>query len=891
VRYRFKASLLWREMFCALVALANVALGAQPLEPLAVARSLEANLLLLEVRLDGFVLTDTLYAYQDGSEVLLPLGELARLLTLAIRVQAKEGRADGFVVTEERAFGLNLAQALVGYDGREVRFEPRQARVMDEDIYVVSSALSQWLPIDFKFDIKSLQLQVQPRVTLPVQARLARERSAMRLKRPNRTPDDPGYPRLLAPNEGLSRPFIDQTLGADARFGSGSQQFHSAYTAYLTADVLGLEGAAYFNAKQGQKDPDYRWTLARNEPEGTLLGALRAKSFTLGSIQVPTVVNVMGISPTGLGAMVSNRPLDQPSTFDRQSLRGDLPPGWDVTLYFNEALVGFQQSRGDGLYAFDDLALSYGRNDFELVFNGPLGQMRTERKSFTLDQSALKPSEFLYSLAQHQADNGESRSFAKFDIGLSKQLTGSATLIRLPRPAGPTSTATSDFGQLGLRAYWDGAIVSSSWTSAARGGGLGDLALATRLGNYALDVSHTQVRGDFDSDYFSVNGNPVRRRDKLRLSGTLALKGWARFPLALEAQREQFRSGARNDVVAGRLSFMLANTYITNGMSWQTSTGAGTSPASSLNGNLQLSRRLLDMGLSGQLGYTLRPAAELQTLALSADRNLANGYRVNAGVLHNLSGVGGSLVSLGLSRNFGPFALAVSGSYSSRHELVAAVQIFFALGHNPQSRKWFSEPLPLAGTGAVFARAFVDKNLNGAYDVGEELIPNAGFVINQGGRHPSVTDEQGTALLMRLPPGRYADIALDASTLEDPQWKTLTEGLRVLPRPGAVQKLDFPVVQTSDIDGTVFVTDSIGKRAIGDVQLELVNQMQEVVMRTNSSADGFYTMSQVLPGRYILRVSKVQASKFSLTQSVRSIEISPESDFISGVDVEVFMKK
>jgi hypothetical protein len=82
-------------------------------------------------------------------------------------------------------------------------------------------------------------------------------------------------------------------------------------------------------------------------------------------------------------------PADQPTSFDRHTLQGDLPPGWDVELYYNEALVGFQQSRPDGKYSFDDQPLAYGPNEFRLVFHGPLGQLRVERQSFLLEQSAV----------------------------------------------------------------------------------------------------------------------------------------------------------------------------------------------------------------------------------------------------------------------------------------------------------------------------------------------------------------------------------------------------------------------------------------------------------------------------------------------------------------------
>ena len=45
----------------------------------------------MDVRLDGAILSDGLTAYQDGPQILLPLGELARLLTLAITVQPEAG--------------------------------------------------------------------------------------------------------------------------------------------------------------------------------------------------------------------------------------------------------------------------------------------------------------------------------------------------------------------------------------------------------------------------------------------------------------------------------------------------------------------------------------------------------------------------------------------------------------------------------------------------------------------------------------------------------------------------------------------------------------------------------------------------------------------------------
>ena len=182
----------------------------------------------------------------------------------------------------------------------------------------------------------------------------------------------------------------------------------------------------------------------------------------------------------------------------------------------------------------------------------------------------------------------------------------------------------------------------------------------------------------------------------------------------------------------------------------------------------------------------------------------------------------------------------------------------------------------------------MDSNLNGRHDLNEELVPNASFIINSGSRHPSPTAEDGTAFIGRLTPGSYADIALDASTLEDPLWTSVGEGVRVLPRPGLVQMLEFPVVSTSEIDGTVYLLGKNGKRGIGDALVELVDSKGTVVMSTPSSSDGFYLLLKVMPGRYAVRISPTQASKLALTSTFeRPIEVMPEGDFISGQDLEL----
>ncbi len=862
------------------LAAAPAAEAATPRPAARSTREAEANLLVMELVLDGQVLSDSFSAYQDGPQILLPLGEMARLLTLAIAVHADQGSAAGSVLSEIRPFALNLDESKVTLSGRELSFEPRLAQVIGDDIYVSSQLLSHWLPLDLKVSLQALQVKVLPREKLPLQARLERERLAAALSGLPAN-ERVAYPLQASPIGLASVPFIDQSFGADARFGRDAPQNHTAYTAFMTGDLLGMEGSAYLLETSAKSTPDLRLTLSRHDPDGGLLGPLQARTVSLGSLVMPSVRNVMQGSPQGAGLLVSNRPLDQPTSFDRTSLRGDLQPGWDVTLYYNDTLLAYQAARADGQYAFDDLPLSFGPNEFRLVFHGPLGQLRVERQSFLLDQAQIKPGQFYYSVAQHYADSdGSVRSVAQADFGITSRLTGNLGLVR--RPDAITGRPLS-FGQAGLLGYLDQMILSGQLTGMQGGGALGELGLKTRLYGFTVDLLHTQRKGLFTNDQFSdVSGN-VSRRDEARVSGTLKTGVMPPVTVAAMAVHNVVEDSPDNNQLAVRASTMLHGTALSNSLRWQR-----TGSFSMTDGSLQLSRRVADVGLNAQLSYTLAPVARTQALALTADHSLAGGYQLNAGVLRSMDAAL-TLVSAGVSRNFGSFGLALSASYSSDRETAVGLQLFAALDRDPRTGRWSLDGLPLAGSGAVSARAFVDRNMNGRHDEGEEWVPNAGFILNGGGRHPNLTDADGVAFLSRLQPGRYADVALDTTTLEDPQWKPATPGIRVLPRPGRVEMLEFPVVSTSEIEGTVWLAEASRKRrGIGDVQLELVDAQGQVLATGISSADGYYLLHQVMPGRYRLRIAPEQALKLGLSGLLeRAVEAPPDGEFLSGQDLEV----
>jgi hypothetical protein len=844
----------------------------------------DLNLLLLEVRLDGSLLADTLSAYGLGDDLLLPLGELARLLTLGIAVDPTTRIAAGFVVRAERPFRLVMGATSVTLpDGIEA-VNPAQMRWIDNEIYVSSSLLQRWWPIDLQTNLSTLSLQVLARETLPIQARLARERDAAQLRLRGGGYLDPGFPRAPSNYRWVDVPFVDQTLGLQVgRDSTGKTVTNMTYNAYVTGDLLGMEASMFVTGTQdqgsqigSQSNPQARLTLSRNDPGANLLGPLRARSLTFGNVGLPALDNVVRAVGGGNGLVMSNRPLNQPSSYGLHTLRGNLPPGWDVTLYFNDALVGFQQSRPDGLYQFADQPLVFGSNEFRLIFNGPLGQRRIEREAFLLDDTLTKPGNFYYTAGAQRGDDASQRQTLQTDFGLAESLAASAGLVSIDLGLGAEAR---HFTNLGLRASALGMLISADHVAATGGGSLTELGVRTSLGRFSTNLTHTQL-SNFSSDFFVASSNPVKQRTRARLSGSVPLSESFVIPVGLDVFREVTNSGRSSVNAQGRLSLNLQSISFTNALNLQSAEGNR-----STSGVLQTYQRMAGIGLSSQLAYTLEPDSRLSSVAITTDKNLSDASRINLGLVQSLD-ANVTTLAAGYNRNFGTFGMGVSARYSSNGDLGIGMQLFMSMGRDPRSGNWVRNWQPMAAAGAVSARAFVDANMNGLFDVGEMPVENAGFLLNGGNRHPVRTNADGIAYMSHMTPRQFADVSLDTGTLEDPQWQTATPGVRVLPRPGKVVLVDFPVVMTSEIDGTVYLEEDGKSRGIGNAALELVNERGEVVATQRSAADGYYIVPAVKPGRYTLRLATEQLRSLGLVTAQQSqpINMKADGEYVNGMD-------
>ena len=816
-----------------------------------------ANLILLAVEVDRYSISDTLSAYQIDGKIFLPLCQLAEQLTILLHCDMSKGYVSGFILTPERNFEFSVKEKIALLNKKPLPFDAQLIRQEKDDFYIAASLLEKWLPLKLQVDLSRLVLEINPLEPLPLQLRIERERQAAALH--GDTVEVPDFPHYPDPYQIFSAPFIDQSFSLNVNQSNGQRQITHSSTTYLAADFLGMESSLFYNnGKQNGISSSLRINLSRNDPQAQLFGILHSRSVSLGSITMLGVENVARSGATGNGFSLSNLPLSHPSNFDKYTLTGELLPGWDVELYFNNALVGYQQSQPDGKYLFTDQQLIFGSNRFRLVFHGPQGQIRVETRTFLFNQSLAKPGEFLYSVgAQRDTATNGVRAVSQFEFGVNKRLSVTGGQVILPPQALTTNSESLHYSNIGLRSYFDAFVLGAKIVRSNNNRILQNFSLNTELGHVTLSASHTRLGHGFVSEAFLPQSDPIQSSDKLRLDGNVPLPGKISLPITVELQKDSMMSGNKNTYFTGRTTTFTHAFTLTNELISNTLFGSKTTTNS-----LQVSRNISKGGIRGQVTYGFVPQRGVTSAALIADYALKENYLTNVGMTRDFLGAQNNY-TLALNKNLGAYTWRIELGFNRPGGTMLSLQFFTAIGKNVRDKHWFFESLPLASYGSASVRVFVDKNLNGIMDKDDEPVRGAGFFLN-GSNISSKTDDNGLLLLTTLPVQVPINLAINPATLEDPQWQPKTPGTHFVPRPGHMLEINLPVVMTSDLEGMVYFTEQGKKRGIGDVKLELLNEQQTVVAQIKSVSDGYFLFSGVTPGKCLVRVSPEQLDKLHL---------------------------
>lgn len=842
--------------------------------------------LVLQLNINGDTMTEFVQGLQKGAQTYLPLGQLCSLLDFPITVNTKNLTASGWFIRENNKFSLTEKKAEVRGDTTVLSADDLIAQ--DQDIYVNALLLQKWFPMTFSVDFKGMILNIVTSEELPFQETLKRKKLYENMERgQHKDKKETVFKNILHAYDAFQWPSVDLTFSPT--YENHGKGYHSPYSLLAAGDEGYLTSKFFAAGDISERSlTDLRMTFGRNDYERKLLGPLKASSFSFGDITSAGLEQATA-SGQGRGFTVSNRALDRPDKFDITSFIGDSKPGWDVELYRNDVLLSFQTVGTDGRYQFLDVPVLFGNNVFKLVFYGPQGQREETSRTINADSSLLNKGEFSYNFSADQksrtvagvADEADGvqpapRLVGEFEYGLSRWLTGTIGAARTN-----VNNVNHSYTTAGLHSSFGGILTAldSAYDTTDHGRSSRLSVSANRLGA-DLRFQH-RIAKSFVSE--TDNSGVIAQTD-IGISRGLSLPLLGEFNNNLSLTRKTYEDSRKENIATYNLSKSFLGISLTNTLQYNRDNAglATTTGVTTVHANLDRKR------FEAQISYDLNPQKKFTKTRLASLIPLSKSITDNT-VLTNTYG-DSPLTELENTVTFDMerYKLSLTGRLDSKQNYFAGLSVNTAIGKVPGTGEWITSSKSLAGSGTIIVRPFIDRNYNQVFDPDEKRPPD--LPIRIGGGAPAPNDK-GLFIATQVAVDLPVTISLDQDKQNDPfridqkaNPNLVATAYHVVPRAGKVITIDFPLFETSQLDGVISVPE--GGDA-GGLQVSAVTLEGQTVGTTRTAYDGYYMMEGLMPGTYLIQVSGDKLGKQRLKQTDnRTLAISASDFYTRDITLE-----
>ncbi|MFW6222592.1 MAG: hypothetical protein ACOC3T_03170, partial [Bacteroidota bacterium] len=411
------------------------------------------------------------------------------------------------------------------------------------------------------------------------------------------------------------------------------------------------------------------------------------------------------------------------------------------------------------------------------------------------------------------------------------------------------------------------------------------------LGN-SFNLSQHLFAGDYISEIRPVDEDLIKAISEASVNGNFSpeIFNIPRLSYGLSADYQVRESDEASLNLRNRLSGTVNDINITNTLTHQSiyNSALNTDSEDNFYGDLLMnSSNVFDvMGLSlrGTLSYSIKPDDELTKVAITSDYDINQETGLRFGASKNLTADKTTSLSAGINHDFETFAVSADTRYDDSGDFSIGMSLTVSFDFEGKDKTVNLYNRKNADKGLLTSRIYYDSNNNGIYDGADEPVKDAklnlGRIITE-----EKTNENGFIHVADLQAYRPVNVSLDTGSLTEPFWRPINDGSKIFPRPGKSVQVDFPVVMTGEIDGTVYYEDGGELKEIANVQIHLIDELGNILKTEKTAFDGFNLFIDVMPGKYRLKIDEEQLKKFGLKPiGDHTAEIKNDGTILGGMD-------
>jgi len=852
------------------------------------------DLLLFAVDLDGLTLTDSMAAYGDPEDPLIPMGELVRLLDLDVTVSPGSRKITGRIGESQRSLTVDLANGLARVGAKDIVITSQDVAVTPGEIYIKASAVARLLPVKIDVDSSALQIKLTALEKLPIQSRLERL-ARLRDLRPDVESADQSL-KIPSPYQWFSPPAVDFSLSTarDTRPPTDPRR----YDIRVAGDLAHMGFQGWVGSDDNGKATSARVLLERHALKGGLLGPINATSFTIGDTFTPSLA-VGPRSAGGRGFAFTTAPLEQQSVFNRIDLRGELPLGYDVELYVNDVLRSGQRTPVEGRYEFLGVPLVRGVNVIRIVMYGPRGEREEQTKVITVGGGQLKPGQTTIDFGIVQQD----KPVVSFNKDITPDLAQDGWRVATNVAHGISDNLTLIAGaayypvddktrrallMLGARTSWRGFSVQADVAGDDRKGQALALGVAGQPFGISLVGRHAEYRNGFidEANPAIQSGKPLRRHSELTIDTALTPHGRS-IPLSLRGQRDEYEDGSKSIYASARSSAILGAILVSGGLDYRRdATPSATDDR--LTGVFAASTfAAYRWQLRAALDYDFMPEVRAKALTLTADRALTERTAVRFGVGHNFDGEKTTTFQAAAIFRLPQADVALSGDYSRpTDDWRIGLQLAFGLAFNPLAGHYQLTRPGVASGGSVALQSFIDRNGDGVFQPDEQPVSG---VIVQGGERPVSTTLNGQAFVTGVGSSPVGQVQVSLDEIDNPFIQSPPHQVEFEPRAGKVLLIPYPLTPTGEVMLRVMYKQDDGRMVgLSAVQVTVTREGGGEPVTGSTEFDGSIDFENLAAGTWRLDLDPEQARRLHmrLTKPV-TFTVSPDGGYLADIKAEV----